>query len=94
MMGWVMVLGKVVGKIVFTGTPVDYELAFIDYVCRSSKSACLWIWRTFFDRFVVDASGARIVGLDGCGSLRISHLFESDVGRDTVSSILEDGGEL
>jgi hypothetical protein len=94
MMGWGMVLGKVVGKIVFTGMPVNYELALLDSASDPVKAHIYGFGATLFDRFIGDASGACIVDLYGCGSLRMSHLFESDVERDTVARILEDGAKL
>jgi hypothetical protein len=93
MMGWGMVLGKVVGEIVFTGMPVNYELALLDSVVDPVKAHVYGFGATLFDRLIGDASGACIVGLDGCGSLWMSHLFKSDAERDTVASILEDGAE-
>jgi hypothetical protein len=94
MMGWGVVLGKVVGKIVFTGTPVNYELALLDSVADPVKAHIYGFGAKLFDRFIGNASGACIVGLAGCGSFRMSHLFESDAERGTVASILEDGAEL
>jgi hypothetical protein len=37
MMSWGMVLGKVVGEIVFTGKPMNYELALLDSVADPVK---------------------------------------------------------
>jgi hypothetical protein len=75
MMGWGMVLGKVVGEIVFTGTPVNDELALLDSVADLVKAHVYGFGATLFDRFIGDTSGACIVGLDGCGSLKMSYLF-------------------
>jgi hypothetical protein len=88
------VLGKVVGDIVFTGTPLNYELALLDSVTDTVKAHIYGFGATLFDCFIGDGSCACIVDLDGCGRLRVSHLFESDAERDTVASILEDGAEL
>jgi hypothetical protein len=91
-MGWG--IGEVVGEIVFTGAPVNYELALLDSVADPIKANVYGYGATFFDRIIGDASCACIVGLDGRGSLWMSHLFESDAERDTLTSILEDGAEL
>jgi hypothetical protein len=37
-MGWGMVLGKVVGETVFTGTPMNYKLALLDFVADLLKA--------------------------------------------------------
>jgi hypothetical protein len=94
MMGWGMVLGEVVGEIVFTGRPMNYELVLLDSVADPLKAHVDGFWATLFNRFIDDASCACIFGLDGCGSLRLPHFFESDAERDTVTSILEDDAEL
>jgi hypothetical protein len=73
---------------------VNYELALLDSVADPIKAHVYGFRETLFDRFIGDASCACIVGLDGCGSLWMYHLFESDAERDTFTSILEDGAEL
>jgi hypothetical protein len=89
-----MVIGEVVGEVVFSGTPVDYELALLDYVADPIKAHVYGFGATLFYRFIGDDSIACIVGLDGCGGLWMSHLFESDAERNTVTSIVEDGAEF
>jgi hypothetical protein len=68
-MGRGMMLGKVVGEIVFTCTPMNNELALLDSVADPVKVHVYGFGSTLFDSFVCDASGACIVGLDGCYSL-------------------------
>jgi hypothetical protein len=94
MMGCGMVIGKVVGEIVFTGTPMNYKLALLDSVADPVKSHVNGFGATLFDCLIGDASGACIVGLDGCGSLRMSHFLKCNTERDTVASVLEDGAEF
>jgi hypothetical protein len=48
MMGWRMVLGKVVGEIVFTGTPMNYKLALLDSVAYLVKAHVNGFGATFF----------------------------------------------
>jgi hypothetical protein len=93
-MGWGMVLGKVVGDIVFTGTPMNYELALLDSVADPVIAHVYSFGATLFDRFIGDASCACIVGLDWCGSLWMAHFLECDTEGDTVTGILEDGAEF
>jgi hypothetical protein len=80
-MGRGMVFGKVVGEIVFTSTPMNYELALLDSVTHPVKSHVYGFGATLFDCF----SGACIFGLDGCCSLWMSHFFECNAERDTVA---------
>jgi hypothetical protein len=93
-MGWGMVLGKVVGEIVFTSTPMNYELALLDYVADPVKAHVYGFGATLFYCFIGYASRACIVGLDGCDSLWMSHFFECYAERETVTVILEDGDKL
>jgi hypothetical protein len=37
-MGWGMVLGEVIGEIVFTGTPMNNELALLDSIADPVES--------------------------------------------------------
>jgi hypothetical protein len=94
MMGWGMVLGKVVGEIVFTGTPMNYELALLDSVADPVKAHGNGFGVMVFDCLIGDSSCVCIVGLDGCGSLRMSHFLKCDTDRNTVASVLEDGADF
>jgi hypothetical protein len=87
-------LGKTVGEIVFTSTPMNYELALLDSVADPVKSHVYGFGPTLFDCSVGDASGACIVGLDGCCSLRMAHFFKCNAERDTVMSVLEYGAKF
>jgi hypothetical protein len=60
-------LGKVVGEIVFTCTPMSNELALLDSVADPVEAHVYGFGSTLFDCFVGDASGACIFGLDGFG---------------------------
>jgi hypothetical protein len=84
-----MVFGKVFGEIFFTSTPMNYELPLLDSVADPVKAHVYGFGATLFDFFIGDASGACIVGLDGCFGLRMSHFFEYNAERDTVASVLE-----
>jgi hypothetical protein len=89
-----MVIDEVFGEIVFSGTPVDYEFALLDSVADPIKAHVYGFGAELFYHFIGDTSRACIVGLDGCGSLRMSHIFESDGERNTITSILEDGAKF
>jgi hypothetical protein len=87
-------LGKVVGEIVFTSTPMNNELALLDSVADPVKVHVYGFGSTLFDCFVGDASIACIVGVDGYYSLWMAHLFEYNAEGDTVASVLEYGAEF
>jgi hypothetical protein len=87
-------LGKVVGEIVFTSTPINNELTLLDSVADPVKAHVYGFGSTLFDCFVGDASGACIVGLDGCCSLQMAHFFKCNAEGETVAIVLEYGAEF
>jgi hypothetical protein len=93
-MGWGMVLGELIGEIVFTGTPMNNELALLDSIADPVESHVDCFGPALFDCFVGNASGTGIVGLVWCGCLWMAHFLECNTEWDTVASVVEHGAEF
>jgi hypothetical protein len=81
-MGWGIVLGEVIGEIIFTGMPMNNELALLDSIAYPIEAHVDCFGPALFDCFVGNASGTCIFGLDWCGCLRMTHFLECNAEWD------------
>jgi hypothetical protein len=93
-MGEGMMLGKLVGEIDFTGTPMDDELTLFDSIADPVETHVNCFGSALFDCFVGNASGTGIVSLAWCCCLRMSHLLECNTEWDAVAIVVEHSAEF
>ena len=72
-----MMFGDVIGFVQNAFFPVDVELSLSHAVANPIKAHVDSFGAFLFDGIVCDAGGGAVVGLDGCGGLRMIHFFES-----------------
>lgn len=89
MMGW-MVLGEVVGVIVFTFLPMHIELPLFDAVTRPIITHVNGLGAFLLDGVIDDAFGTRVVGLDWCGRLRVAKVLQGGAEYTSFLCIVED----
>ena len=68
--------GEVIGNVNAARSPKDIEMALTDAVADPIKPHVHGSAASLFDGVIDDAVGACIVGLNGCGGLRMSHSNE------------------
>jgi hypothetical protein len=80
---------EIVGEIVGAFTPMHHGLALFDAITYPIKTHVNGFWSAFFESFVGDAGGTRIVCLNWCGGLVEDHFDESVAKWYAVSIIME-----
>jgi hypothetical protein len=71
-----MMFGPVVGSVVGSWVPVVLKLALGIMVAKPMKSHVHCFSAAWLDVVGDDAMCCAVVGLDGCGRLRVAHLFK------------------
>ena len=89
-----MVFCEVVCKVFGSFSPVDKELSLFDAISDPVKTHVHGLGATLFDRFVADAGGACIIGLDWCGWLGMAHVFQGGAQHGRFLAVVEQGGEF
>jgi hypothetical protein len=79
MMRWRMMFTVVVCQVEFPGTPIDMELALIDSVLDPVEAHVNSARLLLFDVVIGDPTSRRIVSLDWCWWLWVSHFLNSDL---------------
>jgi hypothetical protein len=92
--GWRVVFGVVVGKIVCSLSPMDEELALADSVADPVEAHIHGFGSSLFDCFVADSGGTGVVGLDGSGWLWMAHVVEDGSEHGSLFAVVEQGGKF
>jgi hypothetical protein len=71
--GW-KVLGEIIGKVFWAGSPVDDELSLLYTVFDPVETHVDGFGATLANAIIGDAGGARVIGLNGGGWLRVAHV--------------------
>ena len=70
-------------------SPVDEKLALFDAISDPIKSHVHCFGTSLFNGLVADAGCAGVVGLDGSGGLRMTHVFEGGAKHGNFLAIVE-----
>jgi hypothetical protein len=89
-----MMLREVIGTISGTLFPMDEKLALTDAIPDPIKSHIDRLGPTLFDGVVGNACSSIVVGLDGCGGLRMTHFFKSDTYGTGIFSVVKESGQF
>ena len=92
--GWAVVLCKVVGEVGFAWGPIDIELVLFDTVAQPVKSHVDCFGLVLFDSAISDTVSGAVVSSDWSGWLRMAEFAEGDAERDSCPCIHEEGGDF
>ena len=89
-----MVLGPIVGEILFTRLPIDAELA-LAFVVSEPVEAHVHCFGVFWLDFAIyDCISHSIVRLEGCSRLLMAEFLQNDSDIDSLVHCYEEGCEL
>ena len=94
MVGCGVVFCEVVGEVFVSWSPVDQELALLDAVLYPIESHVHGFGFALSDSAVGDASGGRVIGLNGRCRLWVMHLVERRAGGGGIAGIVEESGKF
>jgi len=83
------VLCVVVGEVVVAFAPVDKEVALADAVSNPIEPHVHGFRAALFDGVVTDAGGTCVVGLDGSGWLRMTHVGQNGAEHGGLFAVVE-----
>ncbi len=89
-----MVLGPVVGKILFTRSPIDAELAWAFTVLEPVEAHVHGLGAFWLDFAVYNCISHGIVRLEGCSRLLMAEFLENDSYVDSLACCDEEGCKL
>ena len=89
-----MVLGEVICKIVSALAPINDELALADSVCDPVEFHIYALGATLLDGAVDDTGSDGVVGLDGCGGLRVAHFLEAGAKGAGLGTVVEEASQF
>ena len=83
-------LGEVICKILRSWTPINNEVFLADSILYPIELHIHCLVFSLINSSIGDSGGVVIVGLDGRGRLRVSHLSEFDAEHGAVLGIVEE----
>lgn len=84
-----MVLGEVIGEIVFAFGPIDKKMALADAITDPIKTHVDGLGATLFDGVIGNAGSTSIVSVNTCGILRVSKFGQSDAKGSAILQVVE-----
>jgi len=94
MMGWGVMLGKVVSQIVGATAPMDKELLLLDVIADPIKAHVNGLGTPLPDGVINDTGGTGIVCLNGCGRLGVAKILKGGVEPSCILGIIEQGAHF
>ena len=89
-----VVLGEIIGQIVFSPTPVDEKLTLLHAIADPVEAHVHSLGTALFDSVVDDTSTACVVGLNGSRGLRMAQFSEGNTERRAFFCIVEDTAQF